>query len=318
MSFIPYIKTPNTITVLIEGKTHSVSQDSPLFEAVCIAVKNEDLDSVSRLFNVKQCLADYSAGSIKLVNGELLYRDQPIHSALSERIVRSFNEGFDVGPMCKFLENLYRNPDPDAVDGLWGFLESCSLPITAEGKFVAYKMVGSDFLDLYTHKIDNSPGATVKVDRSEVEKNPEKVCSRGLHFASRHYVENGNYGSRTRGDRLIVVEIDPADVVSIPIDYKFAKGRCCGYLVLGEIEWETELPTGVVTTNCEESEEEEEYDDFDYSKTEEKYDDDEGSEDPEELNNSLGPNVDLDEPVTAPKNTPVLKKLFTNLRNLFK
>ena len=309
MSFIPHIKTPNTITVLIEGKTHSVSQDSPLFEAVCIAVKNEDLDSVSRLFNVKQCLADYSAGSIKLVNGELLYRDQLIHSALSARIVQSFNDGFDVGPMCKFMEKLYRNPDPDAIDGLWGFLESCNLPITAEGKFVAYKMVSSDFLDLYTHKIDNSPGTTVKVDRSEVEKAPEKTCSRGLHFASRYYIEAGNYGSRAKGDRLVVVEIDPADVVSIPIDYKFAKGRCCGYKVLGEIDWETELPAGVVTNEYNDAETEEKYDDAD------EYED---SEDPEELNNPLGPNVDLDELVTAPKSTPVSKRLFTHLRELFK
>ena len=300
MTFIPHIKTPNTITVLIEGKTYSLSQDSPLFEAVCIAVKNEDLDSVSRLFNVKQCLADYSAGCIKLVNGELLYRGQPIHSALSERIVQSFNDGFDVGPMCKFLENLHRNPDPDAIDGLWGFLESCRLPITADGKFVAYKMVSSDFLDLYTHKIDNSPGTTVKVDRSEVEKDPEKICSRGLHFASKYYIEAGNYGLRTRGDRLVVVEIDPADVVSIPVDYKFAKGRCCAYRVLGEIEWETELPAGVVTTDYEEKIE----DDFDDAES-------------EELNDPLPSNVGLDKPITTPKNTPVLKKLFINIKSFF-
>ena len=313
MSFITHIRTPNTITVLVKGKTHSVSQNSPLFEAVCIAVKNEDLDSVSRLFKVKQHLADYSAGSIELVNDELLYRDQPVHSALSARIVQSFNDGFDVGPMCKFMENLYRNPDPDAIDGLWGFLESCNLPITAEGKFVAYKMVGSDFLDLYTHKIDNSPGATVKVDRSEVEKNPEKVCSRGLHFASRHYVENGNYGSRTRGDRLIVVEIDPADVVSIPVDYKFAKGRCCGYHVLGEIDWETELPTGVVDTDYDDSETEEDYDDFNESEDTDDADDCE----PEDFDGPLGLHVGL-ETVPTPQKTPVLKKLFTNLRNFFK
>lgn len=293
MSYIPHIKTPNTITVLIDGKTYSVSQDSLLFEPVCTAVKNEDLDTVSRILKVKQQLADYSAGSIKLVNGELLYRDQPIHSTLSERIVRSFNEGFDVGPMCKFLENLYQNPDPDAINGLWSFLEACNLPITAEGKFVAYKMVSSEFKDLYTRKIDNSPGAKVKVDRSEVEKNPEKTCSQGLHFASRHYIEEGNYGLRTRGDRLVVVEIDPADVVSIPVDYKFAKGRCCAYQVLGEIEWETELPAGVVTTD---------------------YDEDK----PDTTNEiNWGSSFNSKEPESSPKKTPALKRLFANIRDYF-
>jgi hypothetical protein len=168
-------------------------------------------------------------------------------------------------------------------------------------------MVGSDFLDLYTHKIDNSPGATVKVDRSEVEKNPEKTCSRGLHFASRHYIEAGNYGSRTKGDRLVVVEIDPADVVSIPVDYKFAKGRCCGYHVLGEIEWETELPTGVVSTGYDDSETEEDYGE---------YDDADESEDLEDFSGPSGLHVDL-EPLSTPKKTPALKRLFANIRDYF-
>ncbi|KKL77279.1 hypothetical protein LCGC14_2036440, partial [marine sediment metagenome] len=38
------------------------------------------------------------------------------------------------------------------------------------------------------------------------------------------------------GGRTVIVEINPRDVVAIPVDYGNAKGRCCRYTVVGEIE----------------------------------------------------------------------------------
>ena len=32
----------------------------------------------------------------------------------------------------------------------------------------------------------------------------------------------------------MIVKIDPADVVSIPVDYNNSKGRCCKYEVIAE------------------------------------------------------------------------------------
>jgi hypothetical protein len=247
--YIPHIRTPGNITVVLNGKTQVMSKDSSLFDQVVEAVKEGRVDDLISLFDIKQKVVDFSDGKIKLVEGVLYYNETPIHSALSSRIVESFGEGFDIVPMCRFLERLYQNPDEDAINGLWGFLEASSLPITYEGNFIAYKMVGNNYKDLYTRTIDNSPGAIVTQPREEVEKNPNKTCSRGLHFASRYYIEQGNYGARSRGDRLMVVEIDPADVVSIPVDYRAAKGRCCKYKVLGEIEWDTEIPNGMVETS---------------------------------------------------------------------
>jgi hypothetical protein len=37
------------------------------------------------------------------------------------------------------------------------------------------------------------------------------------------------------GNRVVIVEIDPRDVVSIPSDYNNAKGRCWKYKVVGEV-----------------------------------------------------------------------------------
>ena len=44
-----------------------------------------------------------------------------------------------------------------------------------------------------------------------------------------------HYGSNGSGDKIVLVKINPADVVSIPDDYGFAKGRCCRYEVVADI-----------------------------------------------------------------------------------
>jgi hypothetical protein len=43
------------------------------------------------------------------------------------------------------------------------------------------------------------------------------------------------FGSQ-RSNRVVIVKINPADVVSIPSDYKNTKGRCCRYEVIAEFE----------------------------------------------------------------------------------
>jgi acyl carrier protein len=54
-------------------------------------------------------------------------------------------------------------------------------------------------------------------------------CSYGLHFCSQSYLQK--FG----GDRIVILKINPRDVVSIPTDYNHAKGRCCRYEVIGEL-----------------------------------------------------------------------------------
>jgi acyl carrier protein len=140
------------------------------------------------------------------------------------------NEGFDVQPMLSFLENLMQNPSKRAVDELYGFLEQNSLPITEDGHFVAYKRVRDDYMDFYTGKMDNSVGKEVKMERNQVDDDKDRTCSTGLHFCSLEYLPHyhSNQG------RIVIVKINPADVVSIPSDYNNAKGRACRYVVIEE------------------------------------------------------------------------------------
>jgi transcriptional regulator with XRE-family HTH domain len=131
--------------------------------------------------------------------------------------------------MLKFMDRLYANPSQDAIDELYDWLNGCKLPITDDGRFVAYRRVRSDYKDCYTGTIDNSPGQIVFMKRSDVCDDRHNTCARGLHFCSGAYLPN------YPGDRIMQVVVDPADVVSIPSDYEYTKGRTWQYEVVKEI-----------------------------------------------------------------------------------
>ena len=65
--------------------------------------------------------------------------------------------------------------------------------------------------------------------RNQVDENKDRTCSSGLHFCSYDYL--AHFG----GERIMVLKINPKDVVSIPTDYNNSKGRCARYLVVDEL-----------------------------------------------------------------------------------
>lgn len=234
--------TKKALSILFGGKVRTIAKDAELFEPITDALKRGDNDTVVKLMDIKADIVTVSEGKVTLRDGDLFYGDEPIHGTVVARVLGMYRDGKDgVAPLLRFVDKLMQNPSKRAVDELYGFLEACNLPITDDGCFLAYKMVNADFTDIYTGKMDNSPGQTPSMPRNKVDDNKERTCSDGLHFASRHYVESGGYGSRASGNRLLVLKIDPANVVSIPIDYNNSKGRACEYTVVEEIPWETEI-----------------------------------------------------------------------------
>jgi hypothetical protein len=73
-------------------------------------------------------------------------------------------------------------------------------------------------------------GDVVEKKRNEVDNDRNSTCSRGLHFCSIEYLPHyeGGHG------KVMIIKINPKNVVSIPVDYNNAKGRCCKYEVVGE------------------------------------------------------------------------------------
>jgi len=161
----------------------------------------------------------------------LFWKGKEMHNALTTRMVAMLQDEFPIEPLVNFMENLMSNPSKRAVDELYGFLEKNSLPITPDGHFLAYKKVKQDYTDCHSGTMDNSVGKIVEMERNEVDDNKEVTCSTGLHFCSQEYLPH--FGGST--SRVVIVKINPRDVVSIPVDYHNAKGRACRYEVIGEV-----------------------------------------------------------------------------------
>jgi hypothetical protein len=110
-----------------------------------------------------------------------------------------------------------------------------NLPITDDGCFLAYKAVTNQYLDKHTRTVDNTPGsnAVPPMPRYKVDDNPDSHCSTGYHVGALPYVQGfaSGYGS-VNGDKIVVCQVDPANVVSVPNDCNGEKMRVTHYTVL--------------------------------------------------------------------------------------
>ena len=228
----PYIIQGNSITVVIGSKPHTISKTHITYNKVLEAIKASDWDAVKNTVEPVKVVINYGKGNVSVQGEDLFWKGKPMHNALTNRMIAMLQDGFPVEPLVNFMENLMTNPSKRAVTELYGFLEKNSLPITPDGCFLAYKKVRSDFLDIHSSTMDNSVGMTVEMERNEVDDNKDQTCSTGLHFCSQEYLPHFGNGS---DNRVVIVKINPRDVVSIPSDYNNAKGRTCRYEVVGEI-----------------------------------------------------------------------------------
>lgn len=232
----PYRVTPTSIVIVIDGITHTLTAESHRnYDAIREAIKVKDFDTVKDLINVSQNIIKFGQGKITVKDGVVFYGDYALHNTLTRRLLEQMDEGFDVEPMVKFLENLMQNPSKRAVDELYDFMEACDLPITDDGHFVAYKKVRADYKDIYTGKVDNKIGSKPSMPRNMVDEDKARTCSQGLHFCAQSYLQY--YSSHDANtDHVMIVKINPKDVVAIPADYENAKGRACEYEVIGEVD----------------------------------------------------------------------------------
>lgn len=227
----PFIIQGNNLTVVIDGTPHTISNTHVTFEKVKEAIKAGDWVKVKDIIEPKKVVLNYGRGNVSIQGETLYWKNKPWHNAMATRMIQMLQDGFPIDPMVKFMENLMENPSNRSVQELYGFLEKNNLPITPDGCFLAYKKVRSDYKDVHSGTFDNSPGKVVEMPRNEVDDVASRTCSHGLHFCSKEYLAHFN------GERIVIVivKINPRDVVSIPTDYNESKGRCSRYEVVSEL-----------------------------------------------------------------------------------
>lgn len=239
----PYMLQGDNLVIVIDNTPHTINKKHFNYQKVVEAIKQGDKETVKNVISPAKVILNITHGQIEIKDDKLHYQGYEIHNVLVERIVNMIKEGFDGTPFLAFLDNLMTNPSKRAVDELYTFLEKGNLPITSDGCFLAYKKVRPDYLDIHSGTISNAVGQLVKMPRNMVDDVASRTCSTGLHFCSEEYLKN--FGSRS--DPVMILKINPRDVVSIPADYNATKGRCCEYLVVGQVGVaEAEITTNAV------------------------------------------------------------------------
>ena len=222
------------ITVVLDGERHSINAGNGLFSKALEAYKVNDWDvfigCVNPEIRLKSLYASYEGIEVK--DGNLYVFGDPVHSTLASRVLSFLEAGLDCVHLFKFILKLNLNPSKRAVDELYTFLEHRALPITDNGNFLAYKAVREDFTDKYTGKFLNTIDSVLEMPRNKVDDDKNVGCSYGFHAGTVEYAKE----FMGREGHLMIVEINPADVVSIPTDCQFQKLRTSKYKVVGEYE----------------------------------------------------------------------------------
>lgn len=223
-------------TVVVGTEVTSIASDHPNYQAIQDAYADGDAELVQTLMSIRKTINSVGGGHVRVENGQLYYGDRLVSNSLAKRIVKLLQEGREgfAKPLIAFMDNVMLNPSFRAVEGLYEWLEKSNLPITEDGCFIAWKIVGQNYMDLYSGKFDNSVGKVVEVARNEVDEDPNRTCSKGLHFCSNDYLPH--YGNMIT-NRIMMVKVNPRDVGAFPKDYNISKGRTCRYEVIGEVSF---------------------------------------------------------------------------------
>lgn len=243
---IPYILSENSLTIFLDGKPHTLRKDHANFNLARKAILDGETERLADLVDIERAIEDFVQGDIEIKDEIVYYKGHRLHGVVVDKLLDMLRAGLkDSTPITNFITRLQANPSANSVAELYTFLGYKSLPTTPEGKVLGYKGVQSDYWSSTgnadtivvqgstneRHQILNEVGATIEVARRCVDDNKDNHCSFGLHVGSFDYASDwsGHDG------RLLLVEFDPADAVSVPTDCNFQKLRVSKYKVISDI-----------------------------------------------------------------------------------
>lgn len=252
MSNIAVLVTNENVTLVKGGHPVTVSRQYADFNSILAAIKRKALDEAYELANRALAITKRSKGVFKVDGGIVYHNGVPVHNAVARRITEFVEQGLPFEPLVEFLKNLFANPNPRSVEVSYPFLEKRNLPVTMEGHFLAYKTVQGDYRSKssgtnvvrvssdggktwveHVGQIPNNVGNIIEVDRDAVDSDENRHCSYGLHVGALSYAGPGGWFNSS-GDKVVIVKVNPRDIVSVPTDHDGSKMRVCRYEVIAD------------------------------------------------------------------------------------
>ena len=235
MSNVAFIGTENSLTVsfLDTAKVYNIDATHPNWQVVLDKLDVEDYEGLEELLSVKKAVEVYaSASGVEVDDIGVKYNGNYIDNYATQKILEFMKAKLPVKSLLNFVSKVMANPSRRAVQELYKFLEHGQMPLTPSGNFLAYKSVKENYRDWYSGNFSNTVGSEHTMARNDVCDDPDLGCSYGFHVGTLGYATEFNRGS----NRLMIVEVDPSDVVSVPHDCQNQKLRTAKYKVVGEFE----------------------------------------------------------------------------------
>lgn len=253
--------------LLSSGELTSMSD-----EQVLIVLQPKEDIKASKWVERQISVGEYNLTPYGLMNSNGDEIDTSLSKKLSKVLGEDPENEDRIRAMVRFLIRAKENPSMPDADKLYRWIFSEKLTLTPDGHFLGYKSVaknpssgGKDIKlpngdveredyaytmhdgDIYwSHfngggitngvefpgQVPQWVGAVVEMPRDKVDDRGHVECSVGLHVGTYGYASQFYAGHNSQ---LLLVKVDPKDVVSVP-DYDFTKLRACRYTVVGEIE----------------------------------------------------------------------------------
>lgn len=246
MNQVPYQLTENSLTIFWEGKPYTLRKDHVNFNLAKQAILDARYDDLGDLIDITKAVENFVEGDIEVKDEVVYYKGHRLHGVVVDKLLEMLRAGMkDSAPLTNFITRLQANPSANSVNELYSFMSYKLLATTHEGMVYGYKGVQKDYWSSTgnadtivvqgktneRHQILNEVGTTIEVARRCVDDNKDNHCSFGLHVGSFDYADSwaGQDG------RLLLVEFDPADAVSVPTDCDFQKLRVSKYKVISDI-----------------------------------------------------------------------------------
>ena len=250
-SIIPLTDSKNNLVMAFENESKTVSYTHPHFKKIRQLVIKGKIDEALELADITTMIKKHSCGLFNVLDGIVYVEDngkqEALPESLSKRLLEFAERKLPVKPLLSFWYNVKKNPSVDAVEDLYDFLQHNNIPLTDDGCFLAYKRVSNNFESITsgvweqdengdwnfdrTKHYNHSVGSVVEMPREKVEHDRNVACASGLHAAAFNYANNFYFNGT-----LVLVKINPEDVVSVPLDYNQEKMRVCKYTVLEEVD----------------------------------------------------------------------------------
>jgi hypothetical protein len=265
-----YIVNQQAIVFFSNGKPIRIEKTAPEYPRVmrCFDLPADQQDEA-----INSILAEktdkFTREGFEIDPLEVTYQGERLPKALANKVRSIVSEGLPVTLFAKFWEALQSNPSANSVRQLYDFLAYKELPITEDGCFLAYKGVQADGWSCHGNKntkvlqgkvsdsgkIKNNVGDTIEVLRRDVDDERSNHCSFGLHVGSLAYAESF-------APKVLVVKVNPADVVSVPDDCSCQKCRVAKYEVIDSFDSEIFASVTDEDGNPIESEDDKEHQEF--------------------------------------------------------